>query len=59
MFFKNEETLNDHDYFKAINDVYPKLKKNLTKIINSFELNQDASKYFVEYFAEGHLWNRH
>jgi len=54
MFFKNEETLNDHDYFKAINDVYPKLKKNLTKIINSFELNQDASKYFVDYFAEGH-----
>jgi len=54
MFFKTEDILNNHDYFNVITNVYPKLKKYINKIINSFGLNQDASKYFVDYFSEGH-----
>ena len=35
MFLKNEDTLNNHDYFNVITNVYPKLKKYISKIINS------------------------
>jgi len=54
MFFKNVEKLNSHDYFNIIVKVYPKLKEYITKILHSFELNKDASHYFVSYFSEGH-----
>tara|TARA_Y100001970_G_scaffold124467_1_gene154157 strand:+ start:1264 stop:1845 length:582 start_codon:yes stop_codon:yes gene_type:complete len=54
MFFKNAENLNSHDYFNVIVKVYPKLKKYINNILNAFELNIDASNYFVEYFSDGH-----
>ena len=54
MYFKNSEQLNSHDYFNVVTKVYPKLKKYINRILNSFELDKDASNYFVKYFSIGH-----
>ena len=54
MLFANQKTVFNHDYFKIINSVYPKIRHNIDKIIQSFEESKDASKYFVAYFSEGH-----
>ena len=54
MYFKNIEKFNCHDYFNVIVKVYPKIETFINKILNSFELNKDASDYFVDYFSVGH-----
>ena len=54
MLFANQKTVINDDYFKIINIVYPKIRHNIDKIIQSFEESKDASKYFVAYFSEGH-----
>ena len=54
MLFSSRKKQINHDYFYIINSLYPKIRGNIDKIIESFEDSKDASSYFVEYFSEGH-----
>ena len=54
MFFNSIDESKNHDYFDVIINVYPKLKKTINNILNSFELKKDASGYFVDYYSKGH-----
>ena len=54
MLFVNQKALINHDYLNILNSIYPKIRANLDKIVQSFEEGKDASTYYVEYFSEGH-----
>ena len=51
--FKRETSIN-HDYFRIVKSVYPKIIDSIDSIFLSFKENRDASKSFVEYFEIGH-----
>ena len=54
MLFIDQNALLNHDYLNILNSIYPKIRANLDKIVQSFEEGKDASTYYVEYFSEGH-----
>ena len=54
MLFVDQKALINHDYLNILNSIYPKIRANLDKIVQSFEEGKDASTYYVEYFSEGH-----
>jgi len=54
MLFENTPNSINHSYFNIITAIYPKIKGNIDNVIFSFKSNVDASKYFVDYFEEGH-----